>query len=838
MGRVRQKQAISGERGYYVPNQELILLDEALSPSCEFVQPGVEWIDKLSLTEKKRVVDAMPFLPYAVIVDQVAFEKIRSGKHKFRFHSDFTVPIVNLEAVREVRNLSREDIVFTCDCAELIIDEQRFSLYIAGIDNNIKEVEKEIESALERVGEINKKHVRVATFCENYPACKVTEANDRVHNYMQRITDIESEQETCKQKEDMFITEKAAIEERIEKLVAAIIDGEDEALKLQSFIDKSGQFNALTIQINENKREHRGIEKKLVQLRESEQELASSLRVLWDRIGDKKDDMRDVKKEIVPLLSFDRIETELLLEDVRAAYIAGRDAVEGRSVAESSLREKITIGRQDLENLRDRVLREYGRDLEDVKQREGSGAEIFIPSRNEIIHLTQEKAGLGEQVTAKGKEITAVYGKIERAKGTLENIFGGVPEEYHQDIPDYEDERQYTREIRDTEQLIQNLRDEEGKLNIEADRLKNEQSTASHQLEGYERFLEIEEIELDHTVKSEIREFRSFERGYLEQKNNLGELQGKWSDKLRVIERETIEFVIREPLDELSKMGMPVGVAQCGRKKEAFVEYILNLEEQMKKISQDIEKLEGYQKDFARRCIQRADLVLGDLRKLEALSRIEYDGRRVEMIRVRLNEFDDTEKQLRMKSHIDQIVREIGEEGTIDRHRVATRLATRELLAQIVDMDRARVMLFKVEGISEHSKHYRWEQALGSEGQNNSLYFIFAACLISYIRMLSITNTSANTKKVIVADNPFGSTSAVYLWDPMFKVLKQNNIQLIAPGHGIRRETTSRFSVNYLLNQDILQDGRRRVVVKDVRVEEDEEYMKYVDSEQMALFEG
>lgn len=152
-------------------------------------------------------------------------------------------------------------------------------------------------------------------------------------------------------------------------------------------------------------------------------------------------------------------------------------------------------------------------------------------------------------------------------------------------------------------------------------------------------------------------------------------------------------------------------------------------------------------------------------------------------------------------------------------------------------MDRARVMLFKVEGISEHSKHYRWEQALGSEGQNNSLYFIFAACLISYIRMLSITNTSANTKKVIVADNPFGSTSAVYLWDPMFKVLKQNNIQLIAPGHGIRRETTSRFSVNYLLNQDILQDGRRRVVVKDVRVEEDEDYMKYVDSEQMALFE-
>jgi hypothetical protein len=65
-------------------------------------------------------------------------------------------------------------------------------------------------------------------------------------------------------------------------------------------------------------------------------------------------------------------------------------------MAESNLRDKITIGRQDLENLRDRVLREYGGDLEDVKQREGSGAEISIPSKNEIIHLMRKRP-LGER---------------------------------------------------------------------------------------------------------------------------------------------------------------------------------------------------------------------------------------------------------------------------------------------------------------------------------------------------------------------------------------------------------------------------------------------------------
>jgi hypothetical protein len=256
----------------------------------------------------------------------------------------------------------------------------------------------------------------------------------------------------------------------------------------------------------------------------------------------------------------------------------------------------------------------------------------------------------------------------------------------------------------------------------------------------------------------------------------------------------------------------------------------------MQKISNDILQLENYQQDFTRRCIQRAGVVLGHLRKLESLSRIEVHGTRKNMIELKLQEFEDKEKHLRMKNHIDSIVKEINSEGIVDRKRVATKLSTKELLAQITDMEKAAVRLYKVESIPENSRFYRWENAIGSEGQNNSLYFIFAACLISFIRMLSITNTSIRTKKVIIADNPFGATSAVYLWDPMFKIMKQNNIQLIAPGHRIPREITSRFGVSYLLNQDILQDGRMRVVFKDVRAEEDEDVLKFVNAEQLSLF--
>lgn len=158
---------------------------------------------------------------------------------------------------------------------------------------------------------------------------------------------------------------------------------------------------------------------------------------------------------------------------------------------------------------------------------------------------------------------------------------------------------------------------------------------------------------------------------------------------------------------------------------------------------------------------------------------IETAEKRLEALNIdfiKLNSFMESYPKEKVKNHIDGIIREISEDGIVDRKRVAYKLSTKELLAQITDMDKAAVRLYKIESIPENSKFYRWEQAVGSEGQNNSLYFIFAACLISFIRMLSITSSSLKSKKVIIADNPFGATSAVYLWNPMFDITKLNDI--------------------------------------------------------------
>jgi hypothetical protein len=259
------------------------------------------------------------------------------------------------------------------------------------------------------------------------------------------------------------------------------------------------------------------------------------------------------------------------------------------------------------------------------------------------------------------------------------------------------------------------------------------------------------------------------------------------------------------------------------------------IREKIEKTQEDIEVLQSYQQEFVRRCIQRAENALDLLKKFPALSRIDIEGKRTNMIRMDFEDFDEKEKEMRMENHIQGIIREISEENIKDRMYIAERLSTRELLAQATNMEKASVRLYKVERIAEHSRYLKWENAVGSEGQSNALYFIFAVCLISYIRMLSSVNVSVRTRKVIIADNPFGATSAVYLWEPMFSILRSNDVQLIAPGHNIPRELTSQFEVNYLLNQDILADSRTRVVVKDVRAEEDLDQLNFENVEQLSL---
>ena len=159
---------------------------------------------------------------------------------------------------------------------------------------------------------------------------------------------------------------------------------------------------------------------------------------------------------------------------------------------------------------------------------------------------------------------------------------------------------------------------------------------------------------------------------------------------------------------------------------------------------------------------------------------------------------------------------------------IRSRLAWKRLFSVIVtDMNSIRVNLYKRERIKDMSRYLRYEEAVGSTGQSQGIYIQFLIAIINYIS--SINAVGADSKilgKTIFIDNPFGAAKDIYIWEPIFKLLKTNHVQLIVPARGATPAITGRFDVNYILGQKLVSNKQQTVVI-DYYSQADNEELEY-----------
>ncbi len=750
--------------------------------------------------------------------------------------SDYLLPIVNLEVLRDRPAGGTDDIYYFCNFSGLLLDRGQYEQYIGKMAVTLANIEAEMAAGAARLNELSHELAEVNDFYAVYPQDGVDHQQERVaaatralHDLHGLRADIEVQKERARTHREALVWQEVMQSE-------AIAECQEKLVKLRAIIQANQELTAARTELAAKRKELTVLQVTIDRLGVLSEQLEQDQEQNQTQLNQLGIELHELNKELEQLSSFVVIEGDGSLVEAQDEYRALHAAISGRTDEEGRLRSELADSESRLRKLCQRIERDYNGDLPAVENSEMSGILISIPDQTMISRARRDKEENEQALSSVERKVIEIATRIQSAEEKLNDILAEETQPAIEDLPYYDSAYRYRQEINSIEQLIKSYDHEVAKDTEQLDQIGREEQQLQRQAEDYQDFLEREAITIDAVAASEIKDFRVFEREFRRRQDSIQVQLNKWDERINSIKAETAPFVIREPVEELGRVSRPVSAGQCCQRQAAFIEYIGNIDEQMQKIGYDILQLESYQQDFTRRCVQRAELLLGQLRKLEPLSRIEVYGRRTNMIELKLLEFEPREKQMRMKAHIDGIVQQITEEGTVDRKRIAAQLSSQELLGQITDMDKAAMRLYKVESIPENSCFYRWENAIGSEGQNNSLYFIFAACLISFIRMLSISNTAVKTKKVIIADNPFGATSAVYLWDPMLKILKQNDIQLIAPGHKITPEITSRFGVNYLLNQDILQDGRMRVVIKDVRIEEDEDRMRFIDAEQLSIF--
>ena len=235
------------------------------------------------------------------------------------------------------------------------------------------------------------------------------------------------------------------------------------------------------------------------------------------------------------------------------------------------------------------------------------------------------------------------------------------------------------------------------------------------------------------------------------------------------------------------------------------------------RVHKGIEDMERIKDNFENRCIQTCSNIRTELERLPKLSHIKMDKEDISIIGLNIPYVKESVYKERMSEYIDETI-EVAESFKDPEERfryIRNRLTWKRLFSVIVtDMNSIRINLYKRERIKDQSRYLRYEEAVGSTGQSQGIYIQFLIAIINYISNINTVMDGGIVGNTIFIDNPFGAAKDIYIWEPIFKLLKANHIQLIVPARGATPAITARFDVNYILGQK-MADNRQQTVVVD-----------------------
>ncbi|QAS60542.1 hypothetical protein [Clostridium septicum] len=198
-----------------------------------------------------------------------------------------------------------------------------------------------------------------------------------------------------------------------------------------------------------------------------------------------------------------------------------------------------------------------------------------------------------------------------------------------------------------------------------------------------------------------------------------------------------------------------------------------------------------------------------------------------------------------MKSYIEGIIGSCSEEvdDATRKVKISKGLTTDNLFKQIIDRIKNKsVELYKLEDVDnmEVNDWLSLDRAYGSKGETNGMYITMLVCIISYLRKL-YTNSTDESKKVLILDNPFSGTTSEIIWLPILNLLKENNVQLWAVGFEIKTQLANIFPIRYYMGKKACKNYEKIVINKfysDYNLRSlgyDELYGRRMDINQIAM---
>ncbi len=806
----------------------------------ENVQLGCEYLMSLACENRKELLEKLPYLPYAVIVTAHLLELSMDEKLCTMKLDGRIVPFVEMQSL-EKEFVMDDKVFFAIGDNRLFYDEEIMEEEAERLKNQIEEAEKQ----LGRLDENAKVLEEDMAFLQMYlqQEAIMEESRESCQEAFDRLKALHASEEADAQRLKELEEQKTALEEMFEKMRIDHKELTGKASVLEEIGGQYQQFVQVERELSDSRKEREAAQKvmesslhKLVKLRRdigAKEQVLRNLNASAKALDEEWKNYRTYYIEgEYPIIEIDKAELESLFNGRKLAY-------EQKNADISDKKQLIETYEKAMAKCQE-AIRYKGLQLEQLAllHREHK------LSQTPLEQLMQEKALIEREqdnLANLGRELADRQTKIDRQEGSLRHGRKAYEEKFGFYKPMQLQMERLPLFMKETREQLQALKHSTAGLETERKELEKQcyslasmQEEMERMIEGfgintalYEGILE-PGISLKENYKTLRKAYERLAREEQSRREDFEKDKAKLMETLKLLGAyELAEEVGRSIFNPRTIGDVKTHMDNIGRTMECIL-----LEKD--RIGKGIENMEVIKDNFENRCLQTCSTIREALERLPNLSAIRLDDKQVNMINLQIPYVKEEFYKERMSAYIDETVEQADTYQTApERLRyIRNRLAWKRLFSVIVkDMDKMKLQLYKRERMKEQSRYLKYEEAVGSTGQSQGIYIQFLVSVINYIASMNARNAdSAVLKKVVFLDNPFGAAKDVYIWEPIFKLLQANHVQLIVPARGATPAITGRFAVNYILGQKLV-NGRQQTVVVDYRSETNSEQLEYKELE-------
>lgn len=791
----------------------------ALKDRYPSVMSGAEYLKGLPEVKAAEVIEVAPWLPKAVLLLDQHFREVVRNPYTLPVEvQDSPVILVSFNSLRESRVLSLGDVFIPHRNAGHAIDVLTQDKVLERLKKEIMMVNAQVVQRDESVTAIVEDLGLVQRFIDRYPdpneSAKEEELADHARlreEYLQQlkavVREIREGRATLTEKQ-ADLHEKQGRRELLEKkfdLLKEWLDvtkqketvGKDLTSELQRERELTDALRKMDAVLS-------GLHLEEVSKNESVKQLDSHL------VG--------LKRELEEYETYAEVHVETLLDQdiewVRSEYRAAKGALDEAAGGLEDLEDAIRRNRAAIAGYNEDI-RLMGIYLEEI----GSADQKQPYSDGYIERLESGIRDLEEGLKGAEGRFKEAYGECYR----LHLEFTKMIDDYHLHAPGVYvpdpllvDASPIEEELAAKEREVATVNDGIEKLKVAGREKEQELAELQHNLTEY-RVLDGAHsfARRDVHPATDLREHRALredleigEKSVRKGKNQVADAKEACVQNITGV---TVAPAFKDTLKLKFRTAKTLGEAESARSD--LEKYSASISSRVEMTGKLIEEFKGIEESIVKQALGVAMLYQQYLKDFPGMSKIDIDGKDYDMVRINFAQctYPEAEAEVEMRRYIQDLSRSI-ESGKIGQDDLVDHLRPKQLVSRVMDMGRARV---KIRKIDRGSRDFQaWDMIKASEGQENAIYIIFFVILMSFIRHIVVSGIYEKTAKVLIVDNPFGSTGAYYLWEPIWSILERNNVQLICSGHKIRSEIREFFPINHLLTEEISTDNTIRINIK------------------------